>query len=325
MSKDEYERLILEKHEEDLRWDKGICADAKPSDVSPQKLKIFLKKAGLEYASIEGSLDKLGLTKNKKLLNTAVILFGKHPERLFPNAKLRCAVFGREDTSMVIDMQDYEGDIFYLIEKADEYILKNIHIGMKIEGLYRVDVPEIDKEAFREAIINAFCHRDYCEYDSINIAIFKDRVEIRNPGLLYGGLTIEQIRKEMVSERRNELIAEMFHRIHFVEKWGRGISLILSREPDTEFKEIGRHFIAVFRRKVIEEKPSEKEKTRGKTRGKIIALLTQNPEITREGLAKKIGISVKGIEWQLNKLKKENLIKRIGSKKSGHWEVVREL
>ena len=74
---------------------------------------------------------------------------------------------------------------------------------------------------------------------SVNIAVFKDRVEIRSPGLLYGGLTIETIRTKMVSERRNELIAEMLHRVHFIEKWGRGIKLILFKEPDTEFSEVG--------------------------------------------------------------------------------------
>ena len=51
--------------------------------------------------------------------------------------------------------------------KAEKYFLKNIHIGMKLEGLKRVDVPEINKEAFREAIINAFCHRDYFNPESL--------------------------------------------------------------------------------------------------------------------------------------------------------------
>ena len=101
---------------------------------------------------------------------------------------------------------------------------------MKLDGLYRVDVPEIDQDAFREAVINSFCHRDYNKYDSVNITIFKDRLEIRNPGRLYGGLTIKQIKTRMVSQRRNELIADIFHRGHFVERWGRGISLILSKE-----------------------------------------------------------------------------------------------
>jgi ATP-dependent DNA helicase RecG len=134
-------------------------------------LKGFLKITGLKYDSVKNTLNKLTLLSDGKLLNAAVILFGKKPQSIFPNAKLRCAV------------------------------------GMRLEGLRRVDVPEIDKEAFREAIINAFCHRDYYEYDSVNIAVFKDRVEVRSPGLLYGGLTIDQIKREMASERRNELIA----------------------------------------------------------------------------------------------------------------------
>jgi len=67
---------------------------------------------------------------------------------------------------------------------------------MRLEGMRRVDVPEINRDAFREAIINAFCHRNYYEYAEVQIAVFKDRVEIRSPGGLYGGLTIEQIKKE---------------------------------------------------------------------------------------------------------------------------------
>ena len=51
---------------------------------------------------------------------------------------------------------------------------------------------QIDKEAFREAIINAFCHRDYREHDSVNVAIFKDRVEVRSPGLFYGGSLLKR-------------------------------------------------------------------------------------------------------------------------------------
>ncbi len=153
--------------------------------------------------------------------------------------------------------QNEAREIFYKLKNNSlrniKNILKNIHIGMRLEGLRRVDVPEIDKETFREAIINAFCHRDYYEYDSVNIAVFKDRVEVRSPGLLYGSLTIDQIKREMASERRNELIAELFHEVHIIEKWGRGISLILSKEPDTEFKEVGTHFVVVFKRKEIEK------------------------------------------------------------------------
>jgi ATP-dependent DNA helicase RecG len=84
------------------------------------------------------------------------------------NARLRCAVFGTLDTTVTITMQDFYGDVFYLIKKTEEYILEHINIGMRLEGLLRVDVPEIDPEAFREAIINAFCHRDYWLMESVS-------------------------------------------------------------------------------------------------------------------------------------------------------------
>ncbi len=78
-------------------------------------------------------------------------------------------------------------------------------------------------------------------------------------GLLYGGLTVEKITEAEVSERCNELLAEMFHQIHFVERWGRGIGLMLSKEPDTRFKEVGRQFIVTFKRKNLVEKVTERK------------------------------------------------------------------
>ena len=316
----ELENIIIKKNKDKLRWDTQVCKEAKFSDISSAKLKSFLKIAGLRYDNSKNAFTKLKLITDGKLFNSAVILFGKKPQTFFPNARLRCAVFGTTDTSFTIDMQDFEGDLFYLVEQAQEYILKNIHIGMRLEGLRRVDVPEIDKEAFREAIINAFCHRDYYEYDLVNIAVFKDRVEIRNPGLLYGGLTIEQIKREMVSERRNELIAELFHRVHFIEKWGRGIKLILSKEPATDFKEIGRHFITVFKRQGQKERGP---KTVEKTVEKILSLIRTNPRINQKELMNKTRLTRRGVEWNLKKLKTEKQIRRIGPDKGGYWQVIK--
>jgi len=187
LSAKEVENIILEKNKERLRWDNRVCGTANLADISSQKLKSFIKDSGLSYRNKENSLDKLGLLSKGQLLNTAVILFANNPEKYFPNAKLRCAVFGRTDTAYIVDRQEYTGDLFYLINSAETYILEHINIGMRLDGLVRVDVPEIDRDAFREAIINAFCHRDYFEYDSVNIAIFKDRIEIRSPGGLFGG------------------------------------------------------------------------------------------------------------------------------------------
>ncbi len=322
ISAQELERMIVKKNIDKMRWDVEVCVNAKLNDIDQKKVKVFVETAGLKYSSVKNSLENLGLMKEGKLLNTAVFLFGKHPDNFFPNAKLRCAVFG-ETTATTIDMQDYVGDMFTLIEKAERYILENIHIGMRLEGLRRVDVPEIDRAAFREAIINAFCHRDYQEYDSVNIAIFKNRLEIRSPGGLYGGLTIEKIKTKEVSRRRNELIAEMLHRIHFVERWGRGISLILSKEPDTDFEVVAEIFITRFKRKEVEKRVEglAERLVEGlvENQKKILQFIAENPRISKREMAEKLGISTTAVDKNINTLKKRGLLKRVGGAKGGYW------
>ena len=153
--------------------------------------------------------------------------------------------------STIIDQHDFAGDILTLIEEAEKYILKNIRIGMRLDGLVRVDVHEIDREAFREAIINAFCHRDYRDPDEVRIAIFPDRVEVRNPGTLMEGVSLKILKTARVSRRRNPLIADLLRRIHLVEAWGRGIPLITENAPNVRFTQVAGIFITEFPRPVV--------------------------------------------------------------------------
>ncbi len=115
----------------------------------------------------------------------------------------------------------------------------------------------------------------------------------------------------------------MFHEVHFVEKWGRGISLILDKEPDADFEVVAGIFVTTFKRKHYVPSPAKKtvEETRVKTRVKIIDLIKNNPEISTGELAKELGITVKGIEWNIKKLKQAGILERIGPAKGGHWEV----
>ncbi len=328
LSAKELESMVLTKNRDRLRWDTEVCEKATVDDISASKLKSFLKLCGLTYDTIPNSLDKLNLAKDGKLLNAAVLCFARKPEKLFPNARLRCAVFGTLDTTVTIDMKDFYGDAFTLISRAEEYVLEHINIGMRLDGLLRVDVPEIDREAIREAIINAFCHRDYREYDSVNIAIFKDRIEVRSPGLLYGGLTIDSIRKKMVSARRNELLAELFQRSHRIEKWGRGIKMILEREPATEFEEIGTvQFIVTFKRKAGELSTgvfqgTGTQKSSQKSSQKILDMIVSNPHITIREMADVLKITDRAIKKNIESLKKEGVLKRVGPDKGGSWEVI---
>jgi ATP-dependent DNA helicase RecG len=314
--------LIASQSRESLRWD-NQSGKFTLADLDPDKIKRFVERASLSWDTPQNALAKLGLIKEGQLLNPARLFFGAKP------LQLRCAVFLSTESSTIIDRHDFEGDILELIEEAQKYILKNIHIGMRLDGLRRVDVPEIAVEALREAIINAFCHRDYYDPDYIQMAIFKDRVEIRNPGTLYGNLTIEDLRKGNVSQRRNPLIADLFRRIEMVEAWGRGMPLILKYAPDVVFREIGNLFIVSFNRPSFLEQEGDREAatqetTQETTQEKILAGLRTEPTLTRKLLAQRLGISEDGVKYHLNKLKTAGKIRHVGPTKGGRWEVVED-
>ena len=93
----------------------------------------------------------------------------------------------------------------------------------------------------------------------------------------------------------------------------------MSKESNTDFKEIGRQFIVTFKRKSVI--PEIREKTREKTREKILALIKKNPQITTKEIADRIGLSAKGVEWNLKKLKDENILRRVGGRKEGRWRL----
>ena len=73
----------------------------------------------------------------------------------------------------------------------------------------------------------------------------------------------------------------------------------------------------------LAEKTREKSKeTREKTREKIVKTIGQNPLITTNELSEMLGITVKGVEWQLKQLKSQGIIRRVGADRGGYWEVV---
>lgn len=196
----------------------------------------------------------------------------------------------------------------------------------------------------REAIINAFCHRDWRDPDYVQIAIFKDRVEIRNPGTLYGGLTIEDLHRGNVSKRRNPLIADLFRRIEMVESWGRGMTLIHQNAPSVTFRQVAGLFIASFARPSfiaggIAEHPEtpqkpleENKKTTGTTTstttgsatgraGVLLEHLRDHPQTTIPEMARVLDMTEDGVNYHLRRLQAAGLLKREGGRRTGHWVV----
>jgi ATP-dependent DNA helicase RecG len=133
-----------------------------------------------------------------------------------------CLLARGTDKVDILDRKDFAGGVVSDIEESLRFIARNTRTAYRIEQLRREDVPEYPMRALREAITNAIMHRDYFEVGAnVFVEIYADHIEISNPGGLPKGLTRAELGTRSV--RRNPLIADLLHRIAFIEKAGTGI------------------------------------------------------------------------------------------------------
>ena len=138
----------------------------------------------------------------------------------------QCGVFKGTTKAIFVDRREYTGPIWEQIDEAFQFVLRNIHLGATIVGIYRQDIYEIPPDAIRELIINAMVHRSYLDHGTIQVAVYDNRLEITSPGKLPMGQTMERI-KEGYSKIRNEALAHAFAYMNLIEHWGSGIPRII--------------------------------------------------------------------------------------------------
>ncbi|KFJ01271.1 ATP-binding protein [Bifidobacterium subtile] len=159
--------------------------------------------------------------------NAYAILSGSEPL----NFAVQCGVFKGDTKAIFVDRRTFTGSPQELIEQAYQYVLRNIHLGARFQGVYRKDVYEIPPDAIRELIVNALVHRSYIDHSSVQVAIYDNRLEITSPGRLPLGQTIEKM-KQGYSKIRNGALATAFEYMGFIEHWGSGIPRILTQVQD---------------------------------------------------------------------------------------------
>ena len=140
----------------------------------------------------------------------------------------QCGVFKGKTKAVFVDRREYTGPLWEQIDEAFQFVLRNIHLGATIVGIYRQDVYEIPPDAIRELIINAMVHRSYLDHGTIQVAVYDNRLEITSPGKLPMGQTMERM-KEGYSKIRNEALAHAFAYMNLIEHWGSGIPRIIDK------------------------------------------------------------------------------------------------
>lgn len=212
-------------------WD-SLPSEWNLQEVDIERLKWFTHQARerLPYANVanpEQLLRNLELLDGNRLTNAGVLLFGKHPQRYFPQAQLRIGIF-RSPTD-VVDSHDFCGTLWEQLEGAMTRFRQVLKVRFEIrvrdlslEGLQRQDIWDYPLDALREAVINALIHRDYTSMMDIQIRIYDDRLEIANAGGLPPELTPESLYGPHASLPRNPLIARTFYYAGYIERWGTG-------------------------------------------------------------------------------------------------------
>jgi predicted HTH transcriptional regulator len=222
-----------------LPFDVSINRYASLNDLDEEKIRNFVyiahKKRAFPFTSdtdIKTILTHLNLIDDNRITNAAILLFGKKPQKYFISSEVRCAHFhGYDKVKPIPNYQVYKGDIFQLITQAVNFVLSNITVSTSArnKGVV-VDVEyELPVSAVTEAIVNALAHRDYTSNASVQVMLFKNRLEVWNPGHLPYGMTVEKLKQKHSSIPVNLLIAEPLYLAGTIERMGTGTGDIIKQ------------------------------------------------------------------------------------------------
>ena len=258
---------------------------------------------------------------------------------------IQCAVFKGKTRAYFVDRREFSGPIQDQVQLAFQYVLEKINMGMQIKGIYRQDVYELPINSVRELIANAVAHRNYLEPGNIQVAIFDDRLEVTSPGMLLNTVSIKKM-IEGYSRLRNPAIANAFAYMKIIEKWGTGIPRILRECKEYGLKKPelidfdGDFRVNMYRR---EEKSKTTQTTTQTTTHtttqittqttikltkndhEILQVIQNNPALSQKEIAMELGWTVDRVKYYLNKMKKQEAIRRIGSSHKGYWELLIKL
>lgn len=192
-----------------------------------------------------------------------LLALGDYPQQFYPRLCVAFACYPGTQKSDVsnagqrlVDSATMVGPIPDVVQDAIAAIDRNTRTGAVVEGAFRREVPDYPTVALREAIVNALMHRDYSPQSlgtPVQIDLYQDRLEILNPGGLYGNVTTRSLGKTGISSTRNQHLANLLESTPFgdgsfvAENRGTGYRTIESELADALMPEpIPRDSIAFF-------------------------------------------------------------------------------
>ena len=246
-------------------FDASIHSFANIDDLDKEKIKWFVgiareqRRFPLQYSegNVRTILSSLHLINDAEgVTNAALLLFARDVQKWFPSASVKCAQFyGSRMEKPILSQQIYDGTVFEVVDKAVDFVLSRIdaRVGERTKSA-QVDVSyELPIQAVTEAIVNAVVHRDYASTGSVQVMLFKDRLEVWNPGRLPQGITVVSLSQEHRSIPVNPILARPVYLAGYIEQLGTGTTDLIKRCQDLglrrpEFRQ-DENFLSILWRK----------------------------------------------------------------------------
>ena len=336
------DRFMLRK--QGRTWDGVPVPHLKAEELDNATFDLFRRYAKRSGRMEDGDLqddnrlllDKLRLVERDYLKRAAALLFHPDPESFVAGAFIKIGYF--QANANLIYQDEVHGNLLHQAKTTLEILTtKYLRALISYEGIHRIESLPMPREALREALLNAIVHKSYESLTPIQIAVYDDKLEIWNSGILPEEWTVSNLLDRHRSQPYNPDIANVFFRAGEVEAWGRGIERMTTAcknagcpIPEFQYNCGGLwtifHFSGDYQQgfasETTQETTQETSCRKTKLQQEMIDYLRAKPQATRKELAEAIaGSTIDGIKYNLTKLQKLGILRRKGSTKSGYWEV----
>ena len=281
-------------------------------------------------------LVSFGLVTNSGVLTNAGALFAD--DCPLWQSRLYCTRWDGKDKSDAINDAEFTGNILLLLREAMNFVKSNTRRGWEKLPNGRKNKPEYAERAVLEALVNHFIHRDYTVMGGeVHLDIYDDRLAVTSPGGMYNGMLIQDLDiKDVSSERRNPILANVMAQLDYMEKRGSGLTRICNetkaldgykdelkpvfKSTPTQFQTI--IFASSDTPNVGDHDGDMSETKLTERQQKILNLIKESPTITGKQMSETLSVSQRTIERDLSALKKIGVLKREGKDNDGVWIVV---
>ena len=254
-------------------------------------------------------------------------------------SRLYCTRWDGTEKGDAINDAEFTGNLLMLLREAMNFVKSNTKRGWEKLPYGRKNKPEYAERAVLEAMVNHFIHRDYTVMGGeVHLDIYNDRLTVTSPGGMYNGMLIQDLDiKDVSSERRNPILANVMAQLDYMEKRGSGLTRICNETKALEgykeelkpvFKSTPTQFQTIIFASsdtpnvgdhdgdVSETKLTERQQ-------KILNLIKESPTITGKQMSVTLSVSQRTIERDLSALQKKTVLKREGKDNHGVWVILK--